>query len=246
MDMKRAFLFASALLLAAVACNNIKTETYQDDVVVPLGEGQEDSLFFSMSIEYVVTGMKVEARQALNSTIVAQAFDMEGGNGTLEETAIRYRENLIDEDLNENAVLENGVRSWEDVLEGYFTEDYKGWKNYCITYYTFRGGAHGLQTVTQTVFNAKTGLTVKEADLFAPGYEEPVTALMQAEVRDAIEKGDPELLELVRMENVYPNGNFSVGPEGVEWVFQPYEVGPYVLGNVTVPLSWDLLKPYLK
>ena len=65
-----------------------------------------------------------------------------------------------------------------------------------------------------------------------------VTASMQVD--------DEELLELVEMDSIVPNNNFSVGDSGIEWVFQPYEVGPYALGIVTATLSWKQLKPYLK
>ena len=243
--MKRILFFVSALLLLA-SCDMVRTETYQDDLVMPLEEGQADSLFFSVSLEYVVTGMKVEIRQSINKAIVAQAFDLEGGDGTLEETAIRYRENLIDEYMNENAVLENGVRSWEDRLAGSFQEKYKNYMNYLVSYYSFRGGAHGIQTLSQIVFDAKTGEQVHEADLFAPGYEEPVAQLLRLAVKSAMEQEDPELMQLVNLEEVRPNGNFSLHEDGVEWLFQPYEVGPYALGIVSATLSWEDLTPFVK
>ena len=243
--MKRIVLFLSALLLLA-GCNAVRTETYEDDLVMPLEDGQNDSLFFSVSIEYVVTGMKVEVRQSINKVIVAQAFDLEGGDGTLEETAIRYRENLIDEYMNENAVLENGVRSWEDRLNGSFQAKYKDYMNYQVSYYSFRGGAHGIQTLSNIVFNAKTGEQVHEADLFTPGYEAPVAQLLRLAVKTAMEEEDPELMQLVNLEAVVPNDNFSVREDGMEWLFQPYEVGPYALGIVSASLSWEELKPFLK
>ena len=243
--MKRLLLFVSALLLLA-SCDMMRTETYQDDLVMPLEEGQADSLFFSASIEYVVTGMKVEVRQNINKTIVAQAFDLEGGEGSLEETAIRYRENLIDEYMNENAVLENGVRSWEDRLGGAFQKKYKNYLNYLVSYYSFRGGAHGIQTLSNIVFDAKTGEQVHETDLFAPGYEAPVAQLLRLAVKTSMEEEDPELMQLVNLEEVVPNGNFSVHEDGMEWLFQPYEVGPYALGIVSATISWDELKPFMK
>jgi len=243
--MKRILFFVSALLLLA-SCDMVRTETYQDDLVMPLEEGQADSLFFSVSLEYVVTGMKVEIRQSINKAIVAQAFDLEGGDGTLEETAIRYRENLIDEYMNENAVLENGVRSWEDRLTGAFQAKYKNYMNYLVSYYSFRGGAHGIQTLSQIVFDAKTGEQVHEADLFAPGYEEPVAQLLRLAVKSAMEQEDPELMQLVNLEEVSPNGNFSLHEDGVEWLFQPYEVGPYALGIVSATLTWEDLRPFMK
>ena len=147
--MRKLFAFASALLVLA-ACDMVRTETYQDDLIMPLEEGQADSLFFSASVEYIVTGMKVEVRQKINSAIVTQAFDLENGEGSLEEVAIRYRENLIDEYMNENAVLENGIRTWEDRISGNFQPRYKDFRNYQISYYSFRGGAHGIRSVSRT------------------------------------------------------------------------------------------------
>lgn len=243
--MKRLLFFVSALLLLA-SCDMMRTETYQDDLVMPLEEGQADSLFFSASIEYVVTGMKVEVRQNINRIIVSQVFDLEGGEGTLEETAIRYRENLIDEYMNENAVLENGVRSWEDRVGGAFQKKYKNYLNYLVSYYSFRGGAHGIQTLSNVVFDAKTGEQVHETDLFAPGYEAPVAQLLRMAVKTSMEEEDPELMQLVNLEQVVPNGNFSVHENGMEWLFQPYEVGPYALGIVSATLPWDELKPFMK
>jgi hypothetical protein len=225
----------------------VRTETYQDDLVMPLEDGQPDSLFFSVSLEYVVTGMKVEVRQKINKAIVAQAFDLEGGEEvTLEETAIRYRENLIDEYMNENAVLENGVRSWEDRVGGAFDKKYKHYMNYLVSYYSFRGGAHGIQTLSNIVFDAKTGEQVHEADLFVPGYEAPVAQLLRLAIKSAMEAEDPELMQLVNLEEVVPNGNFSMHEDGMEWLFQPYEVGPYALGIVSATLPWEDLKPFMK
>jgi hypothetical protein len=45
---------------------------------------------------------------------------------------------------------------------------------------------------------------------------------------------------------VAPNGNFSLDADGVEWVFQPYELGAYVNTLVSARGSWKELKPYLK
>jgi hypothetical protein len=39
----------------------------------------------------------------MNGVILTQAFDLEDSPGTVEETALRYRENLIDEFLRGNA-----------------------------------------------------------------------------------------------------------------------------------------------
>lgn len=245
--MKRLFVLLSALCLLA-ACNSLQTQSYQDDLVMPLAEGASDSLFYSISLEYATGGMRIPPMEKMNQTILKQAFDLEEVSSSAEELAITYRENLIDEYLTENGdpQEEFGVLTWEDRINGVFTQDYKKWRNYLLSYYSFRGGAHGIQTLSQLVFDKETGEQLAEADFFVPDYAKPVAALMQASVKKEMEAEDPELLQLVEMEFVVPNGNFSVTTDGMAWIFQPYEVGPYALGIVRAFVSWEELKPYLQ
>ena len=244
--MKKLLYLASALLLLA-ACNSLQIQSYQDDLVMPLADGVSDSLYYSISLEYATGGMRIPPMEKMNQTIMKQAFDLEEVSGSPEDLAIAYRENLIDEYLTENGNPEEemGVLTWEDRINGVFTQEYKGWRNYLLSYYSFRGGAHGLQTLSQMVFDKNTGEQITESDIFAPDYVKPVAALMQASIKSEMEIEDPELLQLVEMEFVVPNGNFSVTTDGVQWIFQPYEVGPYALGIVRAIVSWEELKPYL-
>lgn len=245
--MRRVLFPAALLALLLTACNHIKKQTYEDNLVMPLAENSADSLFFDISLEYVTGGVAPEAQEAINRAILQQAFDLEEPDGSLEEIAVRYRENLIDEYLGENSGADaTGVLTWGDRIIGAFEDVCQGRQNYTLSYFSDRGGAHGIQTVSQLVFDRKTGALVAEEDLFADGYREPVAALLQEAVRHDMEAVDPELLPLVELENVAPNGNFSVGKDGVKWVFQPYEVGPYALGLVMATVPWDALKPFLK
>lgn len=238
--MKKIFPLLAAALLALQACDGLQTARYEDDLALPREEESADTLLLSIDLEYVTKGPSEEAVEQMNSVILTQAFDLEDGPGTVEETAVRYRENLIDEYLTESRF------TWEDRISGLFTEKYKGWRNYLLTYYSFRGGAHGIQTLSQIVFDTKTGAVLGEGDFFSEGYQEPVAQLLRKAVRETMTAEAPELLELVQMDAIGPNGNFSVGKDGMEWVFQPYEAGPYALGIISATLDWESLKPYLK
>ena len=245
-DMKK-ILPLAALVLLASACTHFRTQVFEDDLVIPLADPPTDTLFYTASLEYVTGGATIPVQEKINTTILSQAFDLEEGlAGTLEETAVRYRENLIDEYLNENENRDFGPGSWEDRIDGSFTSNYKNWCNYLLTYYSYRGGAHGIQTVSNIVFDRKSGETLTEKDLFQEGYAPAIAAMLQESVTESFRKEAPELLELVDLPSVIPNGNFSVGGGGVEWTFQPYEVGPYALGIITAGATWEQLKPYLK
>ncbi len=237
--MKKLFLLV-VTLLALHACDGLRTAHYEDDLALPREQESADTLLLSIDVEYVTKGPSPEAVEQMNGVILTQAFDLEDSPGTVEETALRYRENLIDEFLTESRF------TWEDRIIGLFTEKYKGWRNYLLTYYSFRGGAHGIQTMSQIVFDAKTGDVLSEGDFLADGYEEPVAELLRKAILDSMTAEAPELVDLVQMDAIGPNGNFSVGKDGMEWIFQPYEAGPYALGILSATLDWEALKPYLK
>lgn len=238
-----------ALAALVTACDNFKVGVFEDEMIMPLEGSEADSLFYKVSIQYASGGTLIPAMERMNAAIVAQAFDMEDSDAaTLEETAVQYRENLIDEYITENSGMigKMPVLSWEDNIIGEFTGKYKGWRNYQINYYFYRGGAHGSSTCSQIVFDAKTGDVVTEADIFTDGCYDKVASLMQAQVKKDIEADNPEILELLDLEEVVPNTNFSVGQSGVMWLFQPDDLLPHAFGPLCVTVSWDKLRPYLR
>lgn len=243
--MKKYYALLVLALLAATGCRRgMRTDVYQDELVMQARDDSPDSLHISISLEYIVGGIPEEVMDKINGTIRDWAFDLEEADGSLEESAIKYRDSLIDEYLTDNTPGE-ATFSWEDITTGMFMDPCDKYLNYQFSFYQFRGGVHGLQTVKPVVFDLSTGEVVEEDDLFKPGYIDPVSKLMQEAVTRSMGADYEELLPLVDIGSIIPNDNFAVKKEGVEWIFQPYDVGPYALGIVSATVSWDALKPYL-
>ena len=246
-DHMKNFLPLAAALLLATGCS-LRTATYSDEQATPLGEGQTDSLIQSVSIEYPVRGAKEEILGKIEEGILNAAFDMEELPGTVEETATRYEDNLKDEYFNEYEGQEGkgGVQTWEDRVNGYFSGRYKQYLSYMVEFYGFRGGAHGINTMTPVVFDKKTGDVVPEETFFADGYREPVAALIQAHLPEALE-GDEEALAAVFEPGLLgPNGLYEVTKDGVTLYYQPYDIAPYYLGVISITVPWSELKPYVR
>ena len=244
--MKR-FLPCAAALLLVTGCN-LRTTTYSDEQATPLGEGQTDSLLQSVSIEYPVKGAKAEVLAKIEDGILNTVFDMEELPGSVEETALRYEDNLKDEYFNEYEGLEGGfgAKTWEDHVNGYFSGRYKQYLSYMVELYSDRGGAHGISTMTPVVFDKKTGEIVPEEAFFADGYREPVAALLQAHLPEALE-GDEEALAAVSDPGlVVPNGLYEVTKDGVTWYYQPYVIAPFSVGVISISIPWNELKPYVR
>ena len=244
--MKR-FLPCAAALLLVTGCN-LRTTTYSDEQATPLGEGQTDSLLQSVSIEYPVKGAKAEVLAKIEDGILNTVFDMEEIPGSVEETALRYEDNLKDEYFNEYEGLEGGfgAKTWEDHVNGYFSGRHKQYLSYMVELYSDRGGAHGISTMTPVVFDKKTGEIVPEEAFFADGYREPVAALLQAHLPEALE-GDEEALAAVSDPGlVVPNGLYEVTKDGVTWYYQPYVIAPFSVGVISISIPWNELKPYVR
>ena len=140
----------------------------------------------------------------------------------------------------------SGARTWEDHVNGYFSGRYKQFLSYMVEVYSDRGGAHGISTMTPVVFDKKTGDIVSEEAFFADGYREPVAALLQAHLPEALE-GDEEALAAISDPGlVGPNGVFEVTKDGVTWYYQPYVIAPFSVGVISITVPWNELKPYVR
>ena len=242
--MNRILSFAAIALLVG-GC--FRTTTYSDEQSMPLAEGLADSLIMSVSIEVPVKGAKEEVLANFEKGILSAAFDLEEIPGDVVETAERYEDNLKDEYFNEYEGSEDaGVRSWEDRVNGYFSGRYGKYISYMIELYNFRGGVHGMNTMTPVVFERKTGEVVPENAFFADGYRDPVAALIQAHLPEALEGDEEALATIFEPDLVGPNGNYEVTKDGVTWYYQPYDIAPYYLGVISITVPWKELKPYVR
>ena len=114
------------------------------------------------------------------------------------------------------------------------------------------GGAHGLNTRNYFNFNLKNGKRITEADLYKPGFENALSELIKVRMIEE-RKENPELEPIERLEDsdywveaIKPNGNFYITDQSINYVFNPYEIGPYYMGQTEVTLPFARLSQILK
>lgn len=247
-------LAALVLVLALASCQRgLQTRTFEDEMKLPLAEGRADTLSVQISLEYPKGDDSVAL--AMTRNILTTAFDLEEGEPTtVEETAARYEANLVDAYFDEMAPIHEegeedpetaGIHSWEESITGYFGDTYRRYVTYYIEYFGYRGGAHGIPTLTPTVFSLTTGAVVPEAEFFADGYQEGVSLLLRDNLLAALDS-DPDAYDALFVKDIAPNGCYDVTRKGVTWYYQPYEIGPYYLGVISVSIPWEDLKEYVR
>lgn len=114
----------------------------------------------------------------------------------------------------------------------------------------YTGGAHGSYNTEYFVFDAETGKRLKIADVFIPGYEVSLDALIDTRFRETkgLTNADPlngekgGLFEDV----IRHNENFAVTDQGITFFYNPYEIAPFSEGPTEINLTWQEVNPLLR
>ena len=254
--MKRIVFLILAAAAVAVSCSRekgLKTEIYEKEVVVALAEDAADSITMKVKLEYPVSGISDEAVQAMTKSILGQSVEYTGETPDMEAaidkyveaTVANYRDTNLPywEESKEEGVSFMGL-SWEDEIIGTFDGSHGDVISYVLYSYSYQGGAHGSWGNFVTNFSLKDGSVVTEDDLFVPDYRAELSKILTDHLYDSM--GDPEAYDCLFVKEIEPNGNFEVSEEGLSYLYNPYEIGPYAIGLVTVTVPWQELEHILK
>ena len=243
------FILSASLLLAAGCSRELTYKTCELEDSVELA-GIDAGCEVSCAFDYVTGGVGEEVKDKINASIVAGHILFEEADGLSDVPAACRR--WVEEQLGGFSVEEgyDGENAWrfhfEFQREGRFTTACKArhLQTYAVAYNDYTGGAHGMNALVCNVFDLTTGETVSEADLFAEGWQDGVSALLKTAL-DAFLAAQEEGEDLV-FGAPAPNGNFSVSEDGVTWTYNPYEIAPYAMGAIELTVRWTDLKSYLK
>jgi hypothetical protein len=107
----------------------------------------------------------------------------------------------------------------------------------------FLGGAHGLSTLRFVNLDPTSGARLALSDVLKEGTLPEVTRLAEARFRET--RAVPDGTSLADAGFTFENDvfalpeNFTLRDDGLAFYYNPYEVGPYVLGPTEIELSWD-------
>lgn len=112
-------------------------------------------------------------------------------------------------------------------------------------YYTFTGGAHGLQAVKVFIFDIDTGTPIPTKDLFLnfDGFKNYAETEFKKQMNISTSLNDAGFTfkdnKFKLPENFYETTN--------EWVlyYNPYEIAPYVQGSTIIKLPKQKVAPFL-
>jgi uncharacterized protein YecT (DUF1311 family) len=113
------------------------------------------------------------------------------------------------------------------------------------------GAAHGMSNRTTLHVDLTTGRTLTAADIFAAGsgWEKALTEHCLTDLRHQARDRDFELNEDIGdsiTQSVTNLDSWRLEDDRAVIIFTPYQVAAYAVGTLEVPVSYALLRPYLK
>ena len=254
-------LLIACLLLVGCKRNALQTTSLSSEQVCYLTDAQEDSLTVSIHIEYPTAIGKTDAlnniQRDLKHRLFGEAYiDMEPQQALDAYVAMLKTEYKINNlPLKEDWEKDNRDFEYapicceEQVLTGSVMGEVKGILSYCVERYVYTGGAHGSNFRQFVNYNLQTGEQIDEEQLFAENYQEPLTQLL---LQYMVEQNDEialiqDLQEAgYNVDDIHPNDNFYLAEEGITYVFNPYDIAPYALGETEILIPWSALQNILK
>ena len=116
----------------------------------------------------------------------------------------------------------------------------------------FSGGLHPQYASVFTSFNAATGAKIRLADVLVPGYGPRLTRIAENKFR-AIKGIKPGMTLhdagyiFFKNDTFALNDNFWIGPKGITFFYNTYEIASYAMGTTELLLTYeeirDLIKP---
>lgn len=138
------------------------------------------------------------------------------------------------------------------MLEGFALLNDENIFSYGISRYVDFGGAHPIKTRLFYNFSLKDGKVIFEDDIFNQDYQLELSEIIKTKLLQDLNENDEtpyreNLNESVYfLEQIKPNGNFYINDESICFVFNPYEIAPYYIGETEVVLPYKLIHHLMK
>ncbi|GHT78864.1 hypothetical protein AGMMS50262_21950 [Bacteroidia bacterium] len=117
-----------------------------------------------------------------------------------------------------------------------------------INVYEFTGGVHGSAFTRGSILDLRTGKKIKYEDVFYENTQDSISNLLYSNLLKArkYQSEDEMTADGFDFDTIPPTDNFVADDEGLTFIYDPYELGAYVLGIVEISVPYSDLVYYMK
>lgn len=120
------------------------------------------------------------------------------------------------------------------------TTEWNGYVSAILSIYEYTGGAHGYPYVITAVYDIDSETLLGLSDIIgSEDYLRSLSRLMLGKVSDLHEVFDGDTIRESLAPSATNYEQWSVGPDGIMFYFNPYVVAPYAAGIIEVLVTWE-------
>jgi len=264
---KQNILFLLSILATSLffSCTQKTIKTEEKDFVKKYylsNDTSKGKLSVDIEIEIPVAFVNKDILKSIRSSIITNLFGDKYISHSNDSIVLLFTKDLL-ADYKENnqpllSVMDTAnIYSFnnEHVVSGFSLLSDKKIYVYGIERYVYMGGAHGLETRNYYNFDLKTGKIISEKDLFKSNFEAELSEIIKKRIVEESKeiKEEKETEPILSLEDtdfwsdsIKPNGNFYITDESINYVFNPYEIAPYYMGQTEVTIPFNRLINILK
>ncbi len=120
--------------------------------------------------------------------------------------------------------------------------------SFIIRFFDYTGGAHGSTSIKAFIADVATGKLLQSNDIFTEDSHDKITELVIQQLMTDFEVTKQEDLNNVGFfdaSSIVANENFYADDKGITFIYNQYEIAPYVMGIIEVFLPYDKIGPYI-
>lgn len=211
----------------------------------------EDALCASVKFSYpeISSATKPELATKMNELIKQQLLDqIEGAPSEL--AATQSLESFADSFIQDYTQDSNNFTSWELERSVQIIHNTNTLLTLLFEEFGFTGGAHPFNGSRFIVLNLADAQPVSLEDLMNPGYEAALNVAGEKAFREARQLGEHSSLEedgFNFANNAFVlNDNYGVNKDGLSFIFNSYEVAPYVMGPTEFTIPYEDIRSLIR
>lgn len=233
------------LCITMIGCTSNKNDLFEIESYSCEIINEDLNLQFEFTGEIELPTSKIsDSYKLLQENILSALFGSEFADFSTKKVLKVYADSsFVEYEKVYEEIYENNPIEPTDTFN--FITDVKGKVLYCdsniLSYqrelYTYAGGAHGMNTKINYVFDIKTGEQLTEEDIFGQGFERKVDKLLDEKAKALRAEGLlPAEDEFYNDWYIEPNGNFALTDSSIIYTFNPYEIAPYCYGIIDIEI----------
>lgn len=237
-------IFLTILTLIMVACTSNKNNDLFETITYSTQINDDKiHLIYDFDAEIQLPNKNYSSEYTtLHNNIIASILGSEFTNFTNKKILNAYADSsyteykkVYDEIYENNPIEATDTIHCSTKIQGKVLYSDSTIVSYQRTLYTYTGGAHGMNTKMNYVFNIKTGKQLSEEEIFGKDFERKIQKRL-------IEKANilrqqnmlPEEDMFYSNSDITPNGNFALTDSSIIYTFNPYEIAPYCFGIIDI------------